>query len=141
MNLVLIVVIALLMYCSITDMLYRIIPNRIVFVILMLLLFYIYITGRDCNIILVFIVFLIGLLLYSFNIMGAGDIKLITVLTFIIPDSGDFIFFLLLTSLIGGGMAVTGCLLPVLKYKEKGVPYGVAITTGFTIYIYLLSRV
>ncbi|EBG3676986.1 hypothetical protein GQH03_004979, partial [Salmonella enterica] len=64
-------------------------------------------------------------------IMGAGDVKLITVLTFLIPEYPLFISFLFYTTLTGAGLAVLGYMIPALKFKERGLPYGVAIALGF----------
>ncbi|EIE0512341.1 prepilin peptidase, partial [Salmonella enterica] len=83
------------------------------------------------NFILILCVFGTGILLYAARIMGAGDVKLITVLTFLIPEYPLFISFLFYTTLTGAGLAVLGYMIPALKFKERGLPYGVAIALGF----------
>ncbi|EEE0460539.1 flp operon protein B, partial [Salmonella enterica] len=117
---------------SVTDILYRVIPNLVI-----LIMFICIVTDRliysdiPINIILILCVFGTGILLYATRIMGAGDVKLITVLTFLIPEYPLFISFLFYTTLTGAGLAVLGYMIPALKFKERGLPYGVAIALGF----------
>lgn len=127
-----IIILLLLFYVSVTDILYRVIPNLVI-----LIMFICIVTDRliysdiPINIILILCVFGTGILLYATRIMGAGDVKLITVLTFLIPEYPLFISFLFYTTLTGAGLAVLGYMIPALKFKERGLPYGVAIALGF----------
>ncbi|EJJ5375592.1 prepilin peptidase, partial [Salmonella enterica] len=127
-----IIILLLLFYVSVTDILYRVIPNLVI-----LIMFICIVTDRliysdiPINFILILCVFGTGILLYAARIMGAGDVKLITVLTFLIPEYPLFISFLFYTTLTGAGLAVLGYMIPALKFKERGLPYGVAIALGF----------
>ncbi|EBT9372507.1 prepilin peptidase [Salmonella enterica] len=129
---VFIIILLLLFYVSVTDILYRVIPNLVI-----LIMFICIVTDRliysdiPINFILILCVFGTGILLYATRIMGAGDVKLITVLTFLIPEYPLFISFLFYTTLTGAGLAVLGYMIPALKFKERGLPYGVAIALGF----------
>lgn len=129
---VFIIILLLLFYVSVTDILYRVIPNLVI-----LIIFICIVTDRliysdiPINFILILCVFGTGILLYAARIMGAGDVKLITVLTFLIPEYPLFISFLFYTTLTGAGLAVLGYMIPALKFKERGLPYGVAIALGF----------
>ncbi|EIZ5888541.1 prepilin peptidase, partial [Salmonella enterica] len=129
---VFIIILLLLFYVSVTDILYRVIPNLVI-----LIMFICIVTDRliysdiPINFILILCVFGTGILLYAARIMGAGDVKLITVLTFLIPEYPLFISFLFYTTLTGAGLAVLGYMIPALKFKERGLPYGVAIALGF----------
>ncbi|ECD4706648.1 flp operon protein B [Salmonella enterica subsp. enterica serovar Bonariensis] len=129
---VFIIILLLLFYVSVTDILYRVIPNLVI-----LIMFICIVTDRliysdiPINFMLILCVFGTGILLYATRIMGAGDVKLITVLTFLIPEYPLFISFLFYTTLTGAGLAVLGYMIPALKFKERGLPYGVAIALGF----------
>ncbi|ENQ1326689.1 prepilin peptidase [Salmonella enterica] len=127
-----VIILLLLFYVSVTDILYRVIPNFVI-----LIMFICIVTNRliysdiPINFILILCVFGAGILLYATRIMGAGDVKLITVLTFLLPEYPLFISFLFYTTLTGAGLAVLGYIIPALRFKERGLPYGVAIALGF----------
>ncbi|EAA4084663.1 flp operon protein B [Salmonella enterica subsp. salamae] len=134
------IVLILLLYISVTDIFYRVIPNVTILILLICVLAErIVFSEVQINFILISCVFGAGIILYATSIMGAGDVKLITVLTFLFPDYTLFISFLFYTTLTGAWLAVLGYIIPVLRFKERGLPYGVAITLGFLITVPLIE--
>ena len=94
------------------------------------------------------IVFAAGIGLYAFNIMGAGDVKLMTAVA-LWAGFNHLVDFLLLVAIGGGGLALLlivlrrvlflgmasfaplhGVRLPRLFVSGEAVPYGVAIAAG-----------
>lgn len=84
------------------------------------------------------VIFLIGMILFKCRQMGGGDVKLITLYALIIKS---FMIFLLLVSIIGGAITLIYMILYYFRgrwseLKNKGIPYGVAISiSGFLISI------
>ena len=62
--------------------------------------------------------------------MGAGDIKLISVLMLVIPHN-EIIYFFFFTAFFGLLLIIVGWLFFRKSIKENGLPYGVAISLGF----------
>ncbi|WP_123016412.1 prepilin peptidase [Vibrio zhugei] len=80
------------------------------------------------------LVFIFGVFLWHFGVCGAGDIKLITVLTLAV-DGQWFLLCLVSMLLLGGVLAIALCLWGRLSSNgapyTKGVPYGVPIVVSF----------
>ncbi|MFQ1048191.1 A24 family peptidase [Avibacterium paragallinarum] len=79
---------------------------------------------------------IIGFILFSFNVIGAGDIKLLSVLMLLVPPA-DVFFVLLLISLVGFLLIIVGWMFFNTSIKKNGLPYGVAISSGFLSYFSL----
>ncbi|ODA36084.1 hypothetical protein A8L45_00315 [Veronia pacifica] len=80
------------------------------------------------------------MILFKVRIWGAGDSKLSTALAMaltpeILPDA------LILTAMVGGVLSVFYLLLGKIKpeKKDRGIPYGIAISSGFYLVILLNS--
>jgi len=113
------------------DIYKRIIPNISVVVLLFFLFFSRHYGYLEFYFESFLSIFIIGLLLWKFGVWGAGDVKLISVLSMFI--SPNFLFTSVLVILVvGGGVAL--CELTMCKVlpsrKSQGVPYGVAISVG-----------
>lgn len=79
---------------------------------------------------------IIGFLLFSLNLIGAGDVKFFSVLMLIIPKEYE-ILFIFLMSFIGGILAL---IMIILRKKDKGVAYGVAISIAF-LSVWIIGKV
>ncbi|WP_159439095.1 prepilin peptidase [Vibrio palustris] len=117
-----------------TDIRYREIRNIDVLLILLSILMvrYAHISHLPYKITL--LVLFIGIVLWHCGFCGAGDIKLITVLTLGV-DEQWFLLCLVSTLLLGGVLAIALCLWGRLSSNgapyTKGVPYGVPIVVSF----------
>lgn len=80
---VLIVTAALLAYVALNDLRYYKIRNDLIFVLAVLFFFHALVSGRwenvHWNIAFATVMFIVMLLLYSRNLMGGGDVKLLTI--------------------------------------------------------------
>ncbi|MEZ9041890.1 MULTISPECIES: prepilin peptidase [unclassified Vibrio] len=131
------------------DITEREIPNLYV-VIIAIASFTLGFTTSDFSKIL--IVFVLGVVLISFwlaNFIGGGDVKLILAFSLAIPANDMFVATILVI-LIGGVISVTYLLLhfcgkygsniwdglSTLKPTNEGIPYGVAICSGFALVIF-----
>ena len=115
-----------------TDIKYRIISNYIVIIIFALtILNYVFGLGA-LNYSASGIFLVCGLLMFYCRLVGAGDIKLITVLLITIPV-GSVMFFFAATTFLGLPLAIIAIIYKWLKKVEGGItlPYGVAITGGY----------
>ena len=123
---------ACLLVSCYTDIKYRIISNYIVIIVFVLaILNYVFGLGA-LNYSASGIFFVCGLLMFYFRLVGAGDIKLITVLLITIP-SNSVLFFLLAIAIFGLPISIIAVLYKWLKKIKDGItlPYGVAITGGY----------
>ena len=125
-----------------TDIKYRIISNYIVIVIFALaILNYAFGLGA-LNYSASGIFLVCGLLMFYCRLVGAGDIKLITVLLITIP-AGNVMFFLAVTTFLGLPLAIFAIIYNWLKKVEGGItlPYGVAITGSYILTSLILFKV
>ncbi|PAF43373.1 prepilin peptidase [Helicobacter sp. 11S03491-1] len=113
-----------------TDISHRLISNiQILSVIILgILCFFQY--GLDINTWTSLGIFLIGFLLWHFGFLGAGDVKLLSILSLIMPYH-LILSFLFLTSLIGAGIGIIIWILWHLFGINRTVPYGIAIMSSF----------
>lgn len=87
------------------------------------------------QLLLAFGVFAVGALIFYFNIMGGGDVKLLTAMALWIPPSA-FGSVLFVMSVVGGVVAsivlirVRVLASPAAALAARRVPYGVAIAAG-----------
>lgn len=73
---------------------------------------------------------MIGFLLFTLRVIGAGDVKLVSVLMLMIPLD-ELIYFFFFTAFAGLLLIVVGWLFYRKSIRERGLPYGVAISLGF----------
>ena len=124
------ITILLLVTLSVTDIRSRVISNQVV-----LLLFFTIIPLSLLKYQTIFVIpalcaLAIGFLIFSLGAMGAGDIKLISVLMLTIPHN-EIIYFFFFTAFFGLLLIIIGWLFFRKSIKENGLPYGVAISLGF----------
>ena len=124
------ITILLLVTLSVTDIRSRVISNQVV-----LLLFFTIIPLSLLKYQTIFVIpalcaLAIGFLIFSLGAMGAGDIKLISVLMLTIPHN-EIIYFFFFTAFFGLLLIIVGWLFFRKSIKENGLPYGVAISLGF----------
>ncbi|WP_101775971.1 A24 family peptidase [Pasteurella oralis] len=124
------VVILLLIVLSWTDIRDRIISNRIVFSLLIVVLPLAWLKYGYINIIPALWVLAIGFLLFTFRIIGAGDIKLTSVLMLALPYE-QIIYFFFFTAFAGLFLIIIGLLFFRDSVRKNALPYGVAISLGF----------
>ena len=115
-----------------TDIKYRIISNYIVIIIFALAILNYAFSQGALNYSASGIFLVCGLLMFYCRLVGAGDIKLITVLLITIPV-GSVMFFFAATTFLGLPLAIIAIIYKWLKKVEGGItlPYGVAITGGY----------
>ncbi|EOI6581154.1 A24 family peptidase [Yersinia enterocolitica] len=87
-------------------------------------------THQAVNIIIPLSALLIGYIIFYFDLIGGGDVKLITVLLFALTTTQS-LDFILYTAIIGGVVMIIGMLVNREDIKQHGVPYAVAISAGF----------
>lgn len=123
-------IILLLIRISWTDIRSRLISNNIVLVLLICIIPFGFLLNGELYITPALVSLFIGFLLFLFNVIGAGDVKLITVLMLTIP-SEQILSFFVFTSFFGLLLIIIGWLFFKTSIKRNGLPYGVAISLGF----------
>ncbi|WP_238118052.1 prepilin peptidase [Vibrio cincinnatiensis] len=113
-----------------SDSKYRIIHNQDVLTLAFLNLILCSVSTNYLGMIAGFVILLLGLVLFFFDIFGAGDIKLISVLSLSIHPKLWF-FTLFLIVLLGGVVAAWMIIIALVTGERKiihhGVPYSIAI--------------
>ncbi len=120
----------ILAWISWSDISTRIISNKTVLVLFIALLPFCWIFYKQVFFIPAVVALIIGFLLFLLKVIGAGDVKLITVLMLAIPYE-QMTSFLFLTSFSGLLLVILGWLFFRQNIKKQGLPYGVAISLGF----------
>lgn len=128
-TLIAIMVCLLLVVCW-TDLRYRLISNRVIMALLLVIIPFSYLMYGTLSWLPAVLCLVIGFVLFLLNVIGAGDVKLLAVLMLAIPSSFA-IFFLFLTACAGLLLIIIGWLFYRQTIREKGLPYGIAISTGF----------
>ncbi len=120
-----------LLYCSFTDVKCRQISNKCVLLVFVFSSVLGLVSGHF-NLLYPSLILVCGFFMAFFGVMGAGDIKLITVLCVGIPIH-LISTFLILMCLYGMPLTLIMILFSrlVLKEKLKSVPFGVAISAGY----------
>lgn len=131
-----IVLTLLLSVLSWQDIQHRILSNKLVLMVLFVVLPLGWLLSHTLYWQPALITLIIGFILFLFNIIGAGDIKLLSVLMLLIPPSAAW-FVLTLISLFGLVLIVIGWLFYRQSIKQNGLPYGVAISLGVLSYLCL----
>jgi len=125
-----IAVVLLLLCVCVQDVTSRLIANKHVIAVGLAACTLSLLHGQCPNLVLFAAVLIPGFFLCMANIIGGGDIKLMSALALLYTPS-QFPHFLFLTALSGGAVALV-CLLFFFKTtKQHGVPYGVAISLAF----------
>ncbi|WP_233113381.1 A24 family peptidase [Aggregatibacter actinomycetemcomitans] len=131
-NTLVVITILLLTTLSVTDIRSRIISNRVVLFLLFVIIPFSLLKYQAIFVIPALCTLIIGFLLFSLHFIGAGDIKLASVLMLAVPSDEIFSFFFF-TTFAGLGLIIIGWLFFRESIKENGLPYGVAISLGFMI--------
>ncbi|WGE49448.1 A24 family peptidase [Actinobacillus equuli] len=124
------IMIGLLLTLCWTDLRYRLISNRIIMALLLVTIPFSYLMHGTLFWQAALLCLAIGFILFLFNIIGAGDVKLLAVLMLAVP-SPFAVFFLFLTACAGLLLIIIGWLFYRQSIREKGLPYGIAISAGF----------
>lgn len=124
------ITILLLVTLSVTDIRSRIISNQVVLLLLFAIVPLSLLKYQTIFVIPALCALAIGFLIFSLGAMGAGDIKLISVLMLAIPHN-EIIYFFFFTAFFGLLLIIVGWLFFRKSIKENGLPYGVAISLGF----------
>ncbi|NVN83465.1 MULTISPECIES: prepilin peptidase [unclassified Vibrio] len=139
----LVTLLALSIYVSATDFLYRKIKNHTLLILLFLQCF---LSPFDIQIMSFLLVLGGGLIVFALIWFGAGDIKYAAVLSFTIPLN-DLPWAFVMTAFAGGFLAVIYLVYNKLISKrlvrktsngQQGIPYGIAISVGF--YLVILTQ-
>ncbi|WP_025376967.1 A24 family peptidase [Yersinia hibernica] len=119
----------LLLVCY-SDIRYRTISNNFIITITINTVVLGFTTNHGINMIIPLSALLIGYGIFYFNLIGGGDVKLITALLFALTtvQSLDFILY---TAMMGGVVMIIGMLVNRRDIQQRGVPYAVAISAGF----------
>ncbi|WP_162301866.1 A24 family peptidase [Yersinia hibernica] len=119
----------LLLVCY-SDIHYRTISNNFIITITINTVVLGFTTNHGINMIIPLSALLIGYGIFYFNLIGGGDVKLITALLFALTtvQSLDFILY---TAMMGGVVMIIGMLVNRRDIQQRGVPYAVAISAGF----------
>jgi tadV len=125
-----IVLLFLLLRLCYTDVHNRIISNRVVMALLFVVVPLSLLRYQSIFFIPALCTLFIGFVLFILHIIGAGDIKLISVLMLMIPYE-QIIFFFFFTAIAGLLLIIIGWLFYRKSIKARGLPYGVAISLGF----------
>lgn len=120
-----------LIVISYTDIRYRTISNQFILVTMGLMLLNALWGTNQFDYIAAIIFLLIGIVIFYLNVIGAGDIKLISVLILSIPIN-KVIDFLTLIALCGIPLILVAIIYKsVFKKNCITLPYGVAISLGY----------
>ena len=124
------IVILLLLRLSYTDIRDRIIDNNVILALLVIILPISFLKYQTIFILPAVFALMIGFLLFTLRVIGAGDVKLVSVLMLMIPLD-ELIYFFFFIAFAGLLLIVVGWLFYRKSIKERGLPYGVAISLGF----------
>lgn len=130
--------ILLLIRLSYTDTKYRIISNKIVILLFFILLPLSWVKYGEVFVFPALISLIIGFILFNLRVMGAGDVKLISVLMLAIPQEQIMSFFFF-TACSGLLLIIIGWIFFRKSILQNHLPYGVAISLGFLINLVLFS--
>lgn len=124
-------VLQLLLICY-SDIRHRVISNKWIIAVAINTLTLSFVIYSTVSIIIPLLALLIGYIIFHFKLIGGGDVKLITVLlpTLHATQSVNFILY---TAIMGGFVMIIGMLINRTDIQQRGVPYAVAISSGFLI--------
>ncbi|WP_038938744.1 A24 family peptidase [Yersinia pestis] len=129
LSLIVLIVSQLLFVCY-SDIRHRIISNKFIISISFNAIIFSLVMHHTVSIIIPIVALFIGYIIFHFNVMGGGDVKLITVLLLALTAEQS-LNFIIYTAVMGGVVMVVGLLITRVDIQKRGVPYAVAITAGF----------
>lgn len=119
----------LLIVCY-SDVRYRIISNRLVIILFLIILIDYFLGDGQLSLINALICLIIGMILFYIGLVGAGDIKLISVLLLSLP-SYLVMDFVTLMALFGIPLALIAIVQKRVRKTKATIPYGVAISLSY----------
>ncbi|WP_373766710.1 prepilin peptidase [Glaesserella sp.] len=123
-------VILLLIRLSWTDIRSRIISNNIIIILFFIILPLAWLTHGQIFIFSALMTLCAGFILFTLGVIGAGDVKLVSVLMLTI-SAEQIIPFFFFTSFAGLLLIIIGWIFFRQSIRNNGLPYGVAISIGF----------
>lgn len=130
----------LLFYVCYTDARRRIISNKVVLLLLVLVPVFSYQYFGEAFVAPAFVTLVIGFFLSVCRVIGAGDVKLLSVLMLMVPPI-QVMGLLFVISVFGLIEIIIGLLFFRHYFKKLGVPYGIAISLGFISHFLLMNMV
>ncbi|WP_392560900.1 prepilin peptidase [Orbus sturtevantii] len=115
-----------------SDIRYRIISNKQVIVLLIIILLNYFLGHAELSYFSAIIALVIGIVLFYIGAVGAGDVKLISVLLLSIP-SNEISDFLVIMALLGIPLALIALIKKIRTKTKTTIPYGVAISLSYII--------
>ncbi|AIN16030.1 Type IV prepilin peptidase TadV/CpaA [Yersinia pseudotuberculosis] len=125
-----VLIVSQLLFVCYSDIRHRIISNKFVISIACNAIILSLVTHHTVSIIIPIVALFIGYIIFHFNVMGGGDVKLITALLLALTAEQS-LNFIIYTAVMGGVVMVVGLLINRADIQKRGVPYAVAITAGF----------
>ncbi|MGZ9594609.1 MAG: A24 family peptidase [Candidatus Liberibacter asiaticus] len=138
-----------LVFAALSDLFSAMIPNRVSIVMLGSFLLTAFLLGMDYELIALhllvgLIVFIICFCFFAFNIMGGGDVKLLTSTAVWFGWTPSFLSFLFFVAILGGILSVFiltvrmitnhipifGMFVPKSFLMKNKIPYGISISMG-----------
>lgn len=118
------------LWITITDTIRREITNIQIIVVIIIGIICAFLYDIKFNIWISIIILSFCILLWYMKLIGAGDAKLIPIMSFFTPDELIYEFLFLMT-ILGALIAILTILSTKVFKTEKTVPYGVAIMISF----------
>ncbi len=134
LSLIALLISQLLLVCY-SDIRHRIISNKLVITIAINALALGFAKNNTVSIAIPLFALLTGYIVFYFNLIGGGDVKLITVLLLTLT-AGQSLDFILYTAIMGGVVMIIGMLINRTDIQQRGVPYAVAISIGFLLALF-----
>lgn len=130
MNGIYLIMLIMLLWITYTDIRSRTISNKAIVAIFVTSIPLALYHHNTINILAALSFLTLGFILFNFNILGAGDVKLISALSLSLTPQQIWPF-LWLISVLGGLIVFIGFLFFRRSIRQSGVPYGPAIAVGF----------
>lgn len=127
-----------LLYLCFTDIKSRIIGNRVIISLFFTMVALSWLKYEQVFVLQGAIGLAVCFILFTLNVMGGGDAKLIAVLMLSIPPA-QLISFFFLTAVFGFLLIIIGWLFFRQSIKQNGLPYGVAISSGYLATLWLFA--
>ncbi|EKN3347959.1 prepilin peptidase [Yersinia ruckeri] len=124
-----------LLWACYTDIRYRIIGNDLIVSMLFTAMAFSFSYRGSISLIFPLIILTIGFIIFIFGLIGGGDVKMITVLACTLTPMQTY-HFITYTAIMGGVVMIIGLIISRSDIKERGVPYGVAIASGFSLSLF-----
>ncbi|WP_145574416.1 A24 family peptidase [Yersinia alsatica] len=132
--LLILLVLQLLLICY-TDIRYRVISNIHNMAIAINTLTLGFALHNTFSVIIPLIALLVGYVIFNFKLIGGGDVKFIVALLFSLSP-GQSLDFIIYTAIMGGVVMIIGMIINKKDIQQRGVPYAVAISSGFLLSLF-----